>query len=40
MALLYLQLLPNLGSWQEGSLRLFLTSLLPLPPNKGHKLSL
>lgn len=40
VALLYLQFLPNLGRWQEGSLRLFLTSPFPLPPNKGHKLSL
>lgn len=40
MVLLYLQFLPNLGRWQEGSLGLFLTSPLPLSPNKDHKLSL
>lgn len=40
VVLLYLQFLPNLGRWQEGSLGLFLTTPLPLPPKKGHKLSL
>lgn len=41
MALLYLQFLPYVvGRRQEGSLRLCLTSRLPLPLNQGHKLSL
>lgn len=40
VALLYLQFLPSPSRWQEGSLGLFLASLLPLPPQKGSQAEL